>query len=169
MVTSICDRGCEWKLKHEIKKILVAVAGYTDQRTGKRDKVLETVMERNIQYACSLGKHMKSRITLIHVIALPTGLEYGFKVELDAMFENEGRKVLEDAVKIAKDTGVNPRTILERSYGNVAHKIISAAEDGKFDLITISSRGHSLLSSIILGSVCDAVTRHATCPVLVVR
>ena len=85
------------------------------------------------------------------------------------MFEDAGRQVLEDATKIAKDAGVKPRTILERSCGNVAHKIISVAEDEKFDLITISLRGHSLLSRMIMGSVCDAVIRHAHCPVLVVR
>jgi nucleotide-binding universal stress UspA family protein len=156
------------KLSHEFKKILVAVAGYTDPATGKRDKVLETVMERNIRYACALAKHTGSTITLIHVASLPTVIEPGFAVNLE-FFENAGRKILEDASKIAKDMGVNARTILEKSFGNVAHKIISVAEDEKFDLITISSRGHSLLSSVILGSVCDAVTRNAPCPVLVVR
>jgi nucleotide-binding universal stress UspA family protein len=163
------NEGPEPKLGHEIKKILVAVAGYTDPATGRRDKVLETVMERNIRYACALAKHTRATVTLIHVIALPTTVEYGFKVKLDKMFEDAGREVLEDATKIAKDAGIKPRTILERSFGNVAHKIISVAEDEKFDLITISSRGHGLLSRMIMGSVCDAVARHARCPVLVVR
>jgi nucleotide-binding universal stress UspA family protein len=156
-------------LRHEIKKILVAVAGYTDPATGKKDEVLETVMERNIRYACAFAKHTRSTLTLIHVIVLPTALEYGFKVKIDQMLEEGGRKVLEDAVKIAKDAGVKPTTILERSFGNPTQKIISVAEDEKFDLITISLRGHSLLSRVIMGSVCDGVTRHAHCPVLVVR
>ena len=157
------------KLKHEIKKILVAVAGFTDPATGRKDKVLETVMQRNIRYACALAKHTKSTVTLIYVIAFPTTLEYGFAVKINQVLEITGRRILEDATKIAKEMGVNPRTILERSYGNVAQKIISVAEDEKFDFITISSRGHSLLSSMMLGSVCDAVIRHAPCPVLVVR
>jgi nucleotide-binding universal stress UspA family protein len=156
-------------LRHDIKKILVAVAGYTDPATGKRDQVLETVMERNIRYACSLAKHTGSTVTLIHVIVLPTTLEYGFKVKIDQILEDAGRKVLEDAIKIAKDAGAKPRTILERSFGNAAQRIISVAEDENFDLITISSRGHSLLSRMVMGSVCDGVTRHAHCPVLVVR
>jgi nucleotide-binding universal stress UspA family protein len=155
-------------LKHEFKKILVAIAGYTNPATGKRDKLLETVMERNIRYACNLAKHSGGNVTLIYVITLPTMIEPGFGVNLE-LFEKAGRKILDDGSEIAKSMGVKPRTILERSYGNVAHKILSVAEDEKFDLVTISSRGHSLLRSVILGSVCDAVARNAPCPVLVVR
>jgi nucleotide-binding universal stress UspA family protein len=147
---------------------LVAVAGYTDPATGKRDNVLETVMDRNIRYACDLAKDTGSKLTLIHVTTLPTMIEPGFAMNMK-VFEEAGRKILEDAKKIARDMGVEAETILETSFGNVAQKIIRVAEDEKFDLITISSRGHSLLSSVLLGSVCDAVTRNASCPVLVVR
>jgi nucleotide-binding universal stress UspA family protein len=157
-----------WKLSHSFKNILVAVAGYTDPATGKRDNVLETVMERNIRRACDLAKDTGSKLTLIHVTALPTIIEPDFAMNMK-VFEEAGRKILEDAKKIAGDMGVEAGTILETSFGNVAQKIIQVAEDEKFDLITISSRGHSLLSSVLLGSVCDAVTRNASCPVLVVR
>ena len=155
-------------MSHSFKNILVAVAGYTDPATGKRDGVLETVMERNIRYACDLAKETKSKITLIHVTALPTMIEPDFTMKME-VFEDAGRKILEDPKKIARDMGVEAETILETSFGNVAHKIIQVAEDGKFDLITISSRGHNPLSRVLLGSVCDAVSRNASCPVLVVR
>jgi nucleotide-binding universal stress UspA family protein len=155
-------------LSHEFKKILVAVAGYTDPATGRKDEVLETVMERNIRYACTLAKHLGATIALIHVTALPTMVAPDFALNWE-VFENAGREILEAAQKIANDMGIEPRTILEKSYGNVAQKIIQVAIDEKFDLITISSRGHSLLSSVVMGSVCDAVTRNSPCPVLVVR
>jgi nucleotide-binding universal stress UspA family protein len=155
-------------LSHSFKNILVAVAGYTDPATGKKDNVLETVMERNIRYACDLAKDTGSKVTLIHVTTLPTMIEPSLVTNF-GLFEEAGRRILEDAWKIAKDMGVEAETILETSFGNVAQKIIRVAEDEKFDLITISSRGHSLLSSVLLGSVCDAVTRNASCPVLVVR
>ena len=155
-------------MSHSFKNILVAVAGYTDPATGKRDKVLETVMERNIRYACELAKDTGSKVTLIHVTTMPTVIAPGFEMDMN-VFEEAGRMIVEDAKKIARDMGMDAGTILETSFGNVAHKIIQVAEDEKFDLITISSRGHSLLSSVLLGSVCDAVTRNASCPVLVVR
>jgi len=155
-------------LSHSFKNILVAVAGYTDPATGKRDNVLETVMERNIRYACVLAKDSASKLTLIHVTAMPTTIEPGFAMNTE-VFEEAGRKILEDAKKIARDMGVEAETILETSFDNIAHKIIQVAEEKKFDLITISSRGHSYLRSLVIGSVCDAVTRNAPCPVLVVR
>ena len=150
------------------KNILVAVAGHTDPATGKRDGVLETVMERNIRYACELAKPMGSRIALIHVAALPVVVEPGSGVNLKP-FQEAGRRILVDAEKIARGMGMEAETILETSFGNPAQKIIQVAEEKKFDLITISSRGHSYLRSLVIGSVCDAVTRNAPCPVLVVR
>lgn len=150
------------------KRILVAVAGHSDPATGKRDTVLETVMERNIRYACDLAKLMGAKLTLIHVITLPTIVEPGLAMSSE-VFEKAGREILEEAKKMAKEIGVEADTDLETCFGNVAHKIIQVADDEKFDLITISSRGHSLLSTVLLGSVCDAVARNASCPVLVVR
>jgi nucleotide-binding universal stress UspA family protein len=83
--------------------------------------------------------------------------------------QEAGRRILQNAKKIAKENGVDAETILETTFGNAAQKIIDVAEEKKFDMITISSRGHSLLRNLLLGSVCDAVTRNAPCAVLVVR
>lgn len=155
-------------LSQIFKNLLVAVAGYTDPATGKMDDILETVMEKNIRYACDLSKHRGSKMTLIHVVAFPSMVEPGHVID-PKPFEDLGRKILENAKKIAKEMGIEAETILETTFGNPAHKIIQAAEQGKFDLITISSRGHNPLRTLLLGSVCDAVARNAPCPVLIVR
>jgi nucleotide-binding universal stress UspA family protein len=125
-------------------------------------------MNQNVRCACELARHMGSKLTLIHVVSLPIAVEPGFRPDAE-LYREAGRKVLDDARKIASDMGVEAETILETSFGNVAQKIIQVAKDRKFDLITVSSRGHSYLRSLIIGSVCDAVTRNASCPVLVVR
>jgi universal stress protein A len=125
-------------------------------------------MERNIRYACNLAKNDSAELTIIHVISMPTtiGLEHGVDMRL---FDETGQRILQSAETIAKDMSVEPKTILQRCFGNPAHKIVEIAEEGKFDLITISSKEHSSLHNVLLGSVCDTVTRHAPCPVLVVR
>jgi nucleotide-binding universal stress UspA family protein len=155
-------------LKKTFKKILVAVAGYTDPATGKTDDILESVMERNVRYACDIAKAMDSKLTLIHVTAIPPVVHPGVPMDPRPLQE-AGRKILEEAKKIAKENGVDAETMLETTFGNAAQKIIEVAEEKKFDMITISSRGHSLLRNLLLGSVCDAVTRNAPCAVLVVR
>jgi nucleotide-binding universal stress UspA family protein len=150
------------------KKILVAVAGYSDPATGKTDDVLETVMERNIRYACDIAKATRSELSLIHVATVPPIVEPGVPTDPRPLQE-AGRKILQNAKRMAKENGVDAETILETTFGNAAQKIIEVAEEKKFDMITISSRGHSLLRKLLLGSVCDAVTRNAPCTVLVVR
>jgi nucleotide-binding universal stress UspA family protein len=155
-------------LSKTFKNILVAVAGYTDPATGKTDDVLETVMERNIRYACDIANATGSKLTLIHVATAPPIVEPGVPTDPRPLQE-AGRRILQDAKRIAKENGVDAETILETTFGNAAQKIIEVAEEKKFDMITISSRGHSLLRKLLLGSVCDAVTRNAPCAVLVVR
>ena len=43
------------------------------------------------------------------------------------------------------------------------------ARDHAFDLIVIGTHGRTGVKRILLGSVAEEVTRHAPCPVLVVR
>ena len=125
-------------------------------------------MERNIDYACDFAKTMDSKLTLIHVVTLPAVVEPGFPID-PRPFEEAGRRILDNAKKIAMDKGVESDTILETTFGNAAQKILKVAEEKKIDLIIIGSRGHSRLRNLLVGSVCDTVVRNAPCPVLVVR
>lgn len=47
--------------------------------------------------------------------------------------------------------------------------IVAVAEEIKADLIIISTHGHTGFTHFLLGSTAERVTRHAHCPVLVVR
>lgn len=125
-------------------------------------------MEKNITYACDVAKSDKSKLTLIHVVTLPTVVEPGVPID-PSPFEQAGAQTLEKAKKIAKDQGVDAETKLGRTFGNPAQEILKAAEEGRYDLIIIGAKGHSLLRNLMIGSVCDTVVRNAPCPVLVVR
>ena len=136
-----------------------------------------THMEGNVRYACEVAKSMGSKLTLVHVVVLPTILEPGLMtptVSLPAsvdprIFEELGLKILEKAKDIAKGNGVAADTRLLKTFGNPAQQIVNAAEDGKFDLIVIGAKGRSLLRNLTVGSVCDTVVHNAPCPVLVLR
>ena len=125
-------------------------------------------MERNIKYACDVAKTEKAKLTLIHVVSLPTVVEPGVPID-PTPFEQAGTQTLEKAKEIAKDCGVDAETKLGRTFGNPGQEILKAAEEGKYDLIIIGAKGHSLLRNLMIGSVCDTVVRNAPCPVLVVR
>ena len=54
-------------------------------------------------------------------------------------------------------------------HGHPAHEILEAAQQEKPDLLVLGARGHSMLASLLLGSVSENVAFHANCSVLVLR
>ena len=73
----------------------------------------------------------------------------------------------EAAIKavVAPNATIEQRT----EMGDPAAMICSVARDLGVDVIVVGSHGKGFLSRVLLGSVSEHVTRHAPCPVLVVR
>jgi nucleotide-binding universal stress UspA family protein len=88
----------------------------------------------------------------------------------DVLRENrrEAKEVLEQQVKRIEESGdlVNETHLRE---GRAAEEIVELAEELGAGLIVMGSRGHSRLRRALMGSVSDAVVRHAHCPVTIVR
>jgi nucleotide-binding universal stress UspA family protein len=55
------------------------------------------------------------------------------------------------------------------TIGHAAQSIASMAEEGRFDLIVMGSRGHGDLANLILGSVASQVLARCKTPVLLIR
>ncbi len=53
--------------------------------------------------------------------------------------------------------------------GEAAREVVNLAEEIGTGLIAVGSRGRGKAKRTLMGSVSDAVVRHAHCPVLVVR
>jgi nucleotide-binding universal stress UspA family protein len=62
-----------------------------------------------------------------------------------------------------------PTTLAFTPEGSPGQEIVKAAKDWPADMIVIGSHGRSGLGRVLLGSVAEAVMRHAPCPVLIVR
>ena len=137
------------------KTILVAVDG-------------SKFLEKNISYACDMAKSTGSKLTLIHIVTLPVMMESAVPID-PKPFQTEGSKIIEEAKQIAMRRGVEADTKLATVFRNPAQEILKAAEEGRYDLIVIGAKGHSLLRNLMIGSVADTVVRNASCPVLVVR
>jgi nucleotide-binding universal stress UspA family protein len=80
----------------------------------------------------------------------------------------EAKEVLEQEVKRIEESGgaVNETHLRE---GKAEEEIVILAEEIGAGLIVLGSRGHGRLRRALLGSVTDAVVRHAHCPVTIVR
>lgn len=81
--------------------------------------------------------------------------------------ERAGEAVLERATAVLRGRGATVTT--RRLRGPVGQRLVEVAKEEKADLIVLGSRGHGRLEKLLLGSVSDAVVRHARCSVLVVR
>ncbi len=122
-------------------------------------------VDAGLELAGSLG----AEVSFIHVIdpSLVSAPESGIPAaELIALAEQDGRRLLAAFVKRVS-LQLPPLEFIH--VGKPATEIVKAAKDWPADLIVIGSHGRGGFERLLLGSVAEAVMRHSTCPVLVVR
>ncbi|MEM3673592.1 MAG: universal stress protein [Candidatus Bathyarchaeia archaeon] len=139
---------------------------------------------RALNVAVQIAKKFGSKITLLHVYSVtvrpamipePTpmlslGIPVMTPAEVSSLIEatrKAGNKILAEGEERAKAEGVEVETRLEE--GHAVQEIIRVSKEGGYDLIVMGAQGISKLREILLGSVSNAVTHHATCPVLIVK
>ena len=88
----------------------------------------------------------------------------------DVLRENrrQAQEVLDQQVKSIEELGVSAKETHLRE-GRAEEEIVELAEEIGAGLIVMGSKGHSRLRRALMGSVSDAVVRHAHCPVAIVR
>ena len=90
------------------------------------------------------------------------------EVQEEKQFANaQYGKLLEAAKVKAKEAGIELKTLMRP--GHPAQTIISAAKEGKFDLVLVGHSGLSGVWAAFLGTTAEKVSRHAPCSVLIVR
>jgi nucleotide-binding universal stress UspA family protein len=80
----------------------------------------------------------------------------------------EGRRLLDEQARRIEAAGGNVAQTHLR-LGAAAEEIVALAEDTGAGLIALGSRGRGGIRRALMGSISDAVVRHAHCPVLVAR
>ncbi len=126
-------------------------------------------LDEAISLAAETGDEIAA-ITVWRALQGDFGLAYPSTAMLDELLDAErthAEATLTDAATRAEAAGVRIRTRL--ATGDPAERICAYAEEIDARLIAIGTRGHSTVASLLLGSVSNAVIRHAPCPVLVVR
>ena len=88
--------------------------------------------------------------------------------DLQRTSEQRAREILDTEVEKARSAGATVAQAYLRE-GGVAAEIVTLAEDIGAGVIVMGSRGHGGIRRALMGSVSDAVVRHAHSPVLVVR
>lgn len=143
------------------KKILVPLDG-SDRSTK--------ALSHTVELALKLG----SQITLMHVVpSLPpyvnTAVDRLGQAQqsiIDELMRN-GKEMLQQYASSISDKGIDVKTFTV--MGQPADEIIEKAIKENYDLIVIGSRGLGEIKGYLMGSVSNRVSRHAVCPVLIIR
>jgi nucleotide-binding universal stress UspA family protein len=98
---------------------------------------------------------------------VPTGYPYT-DPEVKEGIEQQARKLLDAEVEEVRSAGGEVAQAHLR-IGDAAAEIVALAEDIEAGLIVMGSRGLGGIRGALMGSVSEAVVKHAHCPVLVVR
>jgi universal stress protein A len=117
-----------------------------------------------------LARSLGAEVALIHVVDPSLDAyapEGGIPVnELVALAQQDSKRLL---AAFSQRAALQPAPLEFTHIGKTATEIVKAASEWPADLIVVGSHGRGGVERLLLGSVAESVTRHATCPVLVVR
>jgi universal stress protein A len=128
-----------------------------------------TVAAQAADVGVNLAKALGAEVAYVYVVdpgqtVLPGG---GMAAEdLINLAEEDGRRLLDEFCQRAALPAPSPGFVV---VGKPASEIVKTAADWPADLIVIGSHGRQGVERVLLGSVAEAVGRHAPCSVLVVR
>ena len=126
---------------------------------------------RPYEDVAGLARKLDLDVHLLHVVEeltlAPHGAPLAPTVNVGSMTKEieRARKILEEQAE-SFSSDVNP-TVDVVSSSDVAGAIADYAERQGFQLIALSTHGHSGFRRLVMGSVAEKVLRHAHVPVLV--
>ncbi len=127
-----------------------------------------------LAHAASLARKFGASIVCVHVIEpmVPTvgysGMTEPLPIaDITDQLEDSAERELPKIAECEECKGLEVEELIV--HGEAAAEIVRVAKDRNVDLIVISSHGRTGLGRILFGSTAEAVVRHASCPVLVVK
>ncbi|BBX97044.1 universal stress protein [Mycobacterium lacus] len=111
-------------------------------------------------------------LTLVHMVnaAVPTWPEMPITAGIAVWQEQEGRQVLEHAVKIAEDNLKAEPKIAIKSELRCSPPVPTLVElSEEAEMVVVGSYGRGAVGRALLGSVSSGVVRRASCPVAIVH
>jgi len=127
---------------------------------------IETVSEQ--------ARPQDTDVRILHVVESPPllvaremgGYDPALETALESQKQNAEALVLK-AAELLRTRGLKVVATLE--VGDPKSKILDVAEEWRADLIVVGSHGRRGFERFLMGSVSDAVARHAKCSVQIVR
>ncbi|MCX6900844.1 MAG: universal stress protein [Verrucomicrobia bacterium] len=140
-------------VRRSIKPCLVTPAKFRELRQVLVAYDGSAQSSKSLQVAVELCQALGLKLSIVTVVPAPP--EMGVN---DAM---------EDAVRTAKDHGIEPSA--ETLVGHPEQQILECTERRRADLIVMGAYGHTRIRELILGSTTTHVIRKSDVPVLLTR
>ena len=145
------------------KKIMVAIDG-------------SPVGMLALKEAVKLARELKESVLhIVHLVDEKITDYDDFPLDRENLFyemQKHGKEVLNEAVKIAKESNVDYQIFLVEltlNDGTIAHSILNEVKLHAADLLVLGTHGRHGFNRLFLGSVAEQVIRETPVPVLVVR
>jgi nucleotide-binding universal stress UspA family protein len=127
-----------------------------------------------LPYAAAIARATAATIICVHVVE-PIVPAVGYSGLADPMpiadisdqLEESAEREMPELADCDDFDGLEVEELIV--HGDPAAEIVRLASEREVDLIVVSSHGRTGLGRIIFGSTAEAVVRHASCPVLVVK
>ncbi len=130
--------------------------------------------DKALEYAVDIARQHGSTIYLFHSIGVIQQCSMDYCIDQSALdqIENQMASASLESLKkqvagIPDATGVDIRIDVKR--GSASEQILHEQETKSADLIVIASHGRTGILGHLMGSVAERVSRHAKCPVLLIR
>jgi len=122
--------------------------------------------EQAFQLACSMARDYGARLIVLHVQPAPI-IVYGEGVvpPEPVEYRSQLKRQLETVQPQEPDIRLEHHLV----EGDPATEILRAARSVKCGMIVMGTHGRSGLGRVLMGSVAEAVTRKAPCPVVTVK
>lgn len=123
-----------------------------------------------------LTREFGSKVTAVHVIPeqildlsvkSPTDIPKAALGEISEWFVKKGEEILKNVEAVFEEEGIKVETKSE--HGDPAEYVITLATKDEFDLVVVGNRGETEAELYSLGSTAEKISRHAECPVLIVK
>ncbi len=127
-----------------------------------------------LPYAAGIARATGASLLVVHVVetVVPavgySGMSEPLPIaDISEQLEESAEREMPRVAEREECAGLNVEEMIV--HGDAATEIVRVARERRVDLIVISSHGRTGLGRILFGSTAEAVVRHATCPVLVVK
>jgi nucleotide-binding universal stress UspA family protein len=127
-----------------------------------------------LPYAASLARTFGASILCVHVIE-PMVPAVGYSgmteplplADITEQLQDSASRALPKIAEREECAGLDVQELIVQ--GEAAAEIVRVAKERNIDLIVVSSHGRTGLGRMLFGSTAEAIVRHSSCPVMVVK